>query len=384
MPPALETAGTNRPAALETLFSAPAVVSKPLFELGPVQFRPHLLYRFMYGDGIPAAPGQNFKTAIHEIYPGILLNLGSHWSLDYTPTLRFYSNRQFSDTTDHAVSLNGGVTSGSWVLGFGQSYISSSQPLLETGTETGQQSYNTALSAIYHFNDRTSLELGANQNFLYLQQGPALEQLSDSKTWSTLDWFNYQFDPKFSAAVGVGFGYVDMTIGPNMTFEQLQGRVNWRPGEKLTLTLTGGAEDRQFLSGGASDLINPLYGVAGEYRLFQNTSFYVSGHRVVAPAYFQGQVTETSDVSGGFRQRLFEYLFLDLSGGYYFARYVTTVPALPVNREDHGTFFNARLSVPVLKRGTVAVFYQATQNTSNEAGFDVSSSQVGVDVGYRF
>src|ERR1041384_4923081 len=135
IPPAFQTTGTNQPGMLPPISTIPPGL-QPLAQWGPVQFRPHLLFRFLYGDGIPATPGHQFKTAIEEIYPGLLLQLGNHWNLDYTPTLRFYSSSHFADSTDHSVSLTGGGTYQEWTLGFSQTYASSSQPLVETATQT--------------------------------------------------------------------------------------------------------------------------------------------------------------------------------------------------------------------------------------------------------
>jgi hypothetical protein len=42
------------------------------------------------------------------------------------------------------------------------------------------------------------------------------------------------------------------------------------------------------------------------------------------------------------------------------------------------------MDLELLKRGRVSVFYQRTENSSNLPGFDVDSSQVGCEVGYRF
>ena len=61
-----------------------APVATP-FHWGPVDMRPHFLYRFLYGNGIPAQPGKDTKTVINQVSPGVSLQLGSHWSLDYTP-----------------------------------------------------------------------------------------------------------------------------------------------------------------------------------------------------------------------------------------------------------------------------------------------------------
>ncbi len=42
---------------------------------------PRILYRFLYGDGIQSLPGVQEQTAIHEIYPGISLNIGKNEAL---------------------------------------------------------------------------------------------------------------------------------------------------------------------------------------------------------------------------------------------------------------------------------------------------------------
>ena len=99
-------AGTNAPNTL--LPAAPPVTptaEKPLLQWGPVDLHLHLFYQFLYGDGVPAAPGQGYTTAINALYPGVLFQLGEHWTLDYTPSLRFYSNSHYRDTIDNAVTL---------------------------------------------------------------------------------------------------------------------------------------------------------------------------------------------------------------------------------------------------------------------------------------
>src|SRR5580693_7582406 len=56
-----------------------------MFQYGPVQLRPHVDYRFLYGNGILSTPSNQQATVIQEISPGILINLGTHWTLNYTP-----------------------------------------------------------------------------------------------------------------------------------------------------------------------------------------------------------------------------------------------------------------------------------------------------------
>src|SRR5271170_2121787 len=71
-----------------------------IVEWGPIAVYPHLVYQVTYGDGIQAQPGTNSTTWINTVSPGVYFKIGDHWSIDYTPTLAFYSNPLFQDTTD--------------------------------------------------------------------------------------------------------------------------------------------------------------------------------------------------------------------------------------------------------------------------------------------
>ena len=110
--------------------------SEALLQWGILNLRPHVLYQFLYGNGIQSSPGEQAVTAINAFSPGLFLGLGRNVTLDYTPTLRFYSNRKFQDSLAHSVVLTAGATYEDWVLGLSQSYVSASAPLVETGTRT--------------------------------------------------------------------------------------------------------------------------------------------------------------------------------------------------------------------------------------------------------
>jgi hypothetical protein len=368
-------------------YSDSAVASRPdssteltegsLFQWGPVNFRPHLLYRFLYGNGIQQSTKPE-KTAINEISPSLLFEIGTHWTLDYTPTLSLYSNPAFRDTLNHNVNLRGNAAYNDWVFGLSQNYNKSSDPLIETGTQTDQETFLTDLDASYHFSGELWTELGINQIFR------SAENFTDSREWSTMDWLNYQFFPGYFAGIGAGFGYVDMETGSDMTYEQLQAQLGFRATEKISLRLSGGAESRQFLDSNANDAINPLFGASVEYRIFKVTTLSLSANRGVGTSYFQDQVTETTDVQFRLKQRLLEKLILDAGYGYSKTRYVSSANGLSSNRKDENNFFDVRVSCPIRKRANVAVFYHYSDNSSSQSAFAYSSSQVGLELGYRF
>jgi hypothetical protein len=387
-PAALETAPASKLAGTSQLAPASAVPLSPvppLLRWGPLSLQSHVFYQLSYGNGLQSSPGQSASSLINEVDPGILLQWGNHWTLDYTPTLRFYSSRAFRDTFDNAVTLTGGTTYEDWSFGLSQSYASSSEPLIETAAQTDQQTYSTGLNANRQLGSQTSLELGASQSFRYLGNTVAGEQ-SDTRSWSTMDWLNYQFWPRFGAAIGTGFGYDNLKVGSDMTSEQLQGRITWKVVDKLSFVLSGGAEDRQFLSSGSPDLISPIFSFSAQYSLFEATTLSLSATRSVSPSFWQDQVTESTSISAGLHQRLLGKLYLDLSGGYGTSTYhaSSTAPfAANVSNYDTTTF-SARLSAAVLKRGTVAIFYSVNYNSSGAAIYDYTTTQVGLQLSYRY
>src|ERR1051326_222258 len=380
--PALRTTGTNQPGEIPPL-AAPAR-EQSLFQLGPVQFKPHFLYRFLYGDGISARPGEQVTTAIQEVCPGILLRLGDRWNLDYTPILRFYSNSHFRDTVDHNAVLSAATVYEDWTIGFSQSYTSSSQPLAETAAQTDEEVYTTGLNLVYQMSSATSLELGVRQYFLFAGQSVPGQFLTDTRSWSSLDWLNYQFSPKIAIAIGAGVGYDNLSVGSDMISEQLQGRIILRPGDKLSFSASGGAEIRQLVDVKSSNLISPLFGLSAQYQLFESTTLGLGANRLVSPSLFLNQLTETTTGSANLPHRIFKKLFLDLSGGYIHTSYRFTIYGFDLAREDDGTYFNARLSASLFKRGSAAVFYQTSDNSSTASAFVFSSTQVGFELGYRF
>jgi hypothetical protein len=349
------------------------------FQYGIFTFRPHPSYRFLYGNGILSSPTNAESTVVNQISPGFLLDIGRHWTLDYTPAWTFYSNSRFHDSLDHSVTLTGGTSYEDWTLGLSQGFTLTSDPLVQTATQTSQQTYTTAINASYQFNSKMSTDLGVSQNII------SADQFNSSREWSTLDWLNYEFWPRLNGGIGAGFGYFNEQSGPDMAFEQLQGRVNWRATDKISFQLNAGGEDSQF-PGGAGDLLNPVFGVAIQYQPFEVTKISISADRMVSSSYFTNSATENTDFTGELNQRLLGKFYLDLQGGYHTVKYVASAgTASPASgREDDFYTFSAQLSYPFTRRGSVAVFYQASSDSSTQPGYGYSSSQIGCQISYSY
>jgi hypothetical protein len=359
---------------------------------GPIDIHPHLLYTLLYGNGIEARPGQQSQTAINTIAPGFLLDLGKHWNIDYTPSLGFYSNPAFKDTTDQHVTLRGDWTYEDWILGLSQSYVSSTQPLIETGAQTEQEAYATALNASYQMGSKMSLQLGLNQNFRYSTAFTSLNE------WTTQDWLNYQAGNMFGTGIGLILGYDELDVGSDMPFEQLQGRINFRPGPKFALILSGGVEDRQFIDPSAPPLISPIFTGALQYQIFQPTTISLTASRAVTPSLYANQIETITAYSGSIRQQLSKKFSVEANAGYTTIPFTSIEPGplppyflgvpprstLQEVRNESVTSGRISLSCAVVECATFSVFYALTDNSSGQANFAYWSHQVGLSLSYWY
>ena len=380
VPSAMQTFEANRAGEITSLETAPGAATQPAspFRWGPVNLRPHVDYQFLYGDGIPAAPGQARVTAINQISPGVTAEIGTHWILDYTPQLSYYSNKDFRDTVDHSVSLTGGTHYEDWILGLSQSYRSSSSSLIETAAQTEREEYATGFTSDYAFNSKLSTELALNQNI------SSAQMQSGWREWSLFDWMNYELAPKLQAALGAGGGYVNEETGADNSYEQLQGRIQWRVGEKLSLKVNGGAEERQYLKQGAASTLEPLFGCSVDYQPFEQTKLTLSADESLSASYYQNDLSKSTSVTAGLSQRLLGHFILGVSGSYHRGEFLSTSTGLASGRTDDNYSAQVRLGTILFKRLNVAVFYQYSENQSSLSLFQFTSNQMGLSLGYHY
>jgi hypothetical protein len=385
---------------MDVFKQVPSILLFQPFQLGPVIAKPHVSYQVTYASGVQATPGNPQSTVVQSLSPGVTLILGTHWTLDYTPTLTFYSDKNLNDTVSHSVSLSGGTAYNDWVFSLSQGFSTSSDPNIQTGTQTDQQTYSTSFSASYSFNDRVSLSSGISQsindvsgNSLSLTNvSPNFANLNGaSRQWSITEGLNYKFFPRLNAGVTAGLGYVNVESGSDQINESVSGDVNWRATDKTSFLINAGVSDSKSLGAGGGDIISPTFGATIQYLPFEPTQLSLTASRGVTTSYFQNQDSETTSLSVGLNQRLLKEYHLSLSGGYSTTDYIQFVPAggAPNNgtstvRSDNTISLGASLSRSILKRGTISVSYSYSENRSNAAGFTYASNQLGLQIGYSY
>jgi hypothetical protein len=363
-----------------------------LLNWGFLHLSAYVGYQVSYGNGLQSAPGQISDTLINTVSPGVSLRLGDHWTLSYSPTLIYYSNTNFQNAVDHGFSLQGSVSYDDWNFGLSQGYAISSEPLIQTAGQTSQQTLSTALTASYQMSSRVSLYLGANQAFRFVDQSQsaAAGQLTDTREWSGTVGLGYRWAPRFSTGLIAGYTYDTVTGSPDMTSEQLQGRVSWQVGNRLGIQLSGGVDYRQFQGSGVPNLLSPIYTVSASYHLFEPTSLAFSAAGGVSPSYFAGEASQSFTLSSSLNQRLLHRIYLSVTGGYSPTTYhatTATVATVPGNYETVSV--NVAISTAIFKRASTSIFYQetfvSTSGSNASAGlFNYTTRTVGLSLRYQF
>lgn len=396
-PPVESTTGLTMTNSFQ-LFSKqpPATAAGPYepFKWDQFVIRPHADYQFTDAYHVLAAPSNQVDTTIQRISPGILFNLGPHWALDYTLTIGLYSNTNFGTEVDHSITLTGQTIYGDWIFGFLQTVLLTSSPLIEFGGQVEQQYYNTSVTAHHEDSPHVSEDLSLSQN-IQTFSGSGFENMH---SWSTIDWLNYAPQSHITFSIGPGLGYNNAVYGPDSVWQQAQAQVSWRLTDLLSLQVSGGVNETEFLGDNAGgDIFSPIYSGSLQFQPFSQTQLSVFASRYVSPSVLVGEYTEGTTFGASIGQRLLGQFFLSVQGGYSDQKYVASaltlveiapntiaLETLNEGRTDKYYTLSCRLGHSFLQRGDVSVFYQYSSDKSTFPGYSFASNQFGGEVSYSF
>jgi len=293
------------------------------------------------------------------------------------------------------VELLGQTSYNDWGFHLSQTYSSSSTPLLETEALTKQENYMTMFQVGRQLNSQLSAQLGLNQSI----RSSSIDTISqDIHEWSASPALNYQFWSRFGVGLTGALGYDEVSPGASMKFEQAQGTMNWLVGEKLTMTAGAGVEIRQLMG---SELVNPIYSGTITYRPWEQTAASLTASRTVMPSFFQNEVLVDTTVSATFQQRFLEHFNFELSGSYSTMPFVgfarvdeftnshqagtsESTATVQENRKDNSRSVRVSLGSEFRQRGAISIFYSYSDTTSGLSAFALSSTQFGIEIGWRY
>jgi hypothetical protein len=367
---------TSASASLSAL--APGSRESTPLQLGPVLFRPGINYRYTESDGLLANRENAQNSVIETISATFDFDYRELWSLSYNPSWRYYSNNSFENRDSHSVNFVTGFALQDWAMGFSQTYRTSGQVLIETGSQTDQETFGTTLSASRQLNSAWYLDLSANQD------SRSTSSFSDVRQWSGTSWLRHQASATVNSSIGLTWGYADIDPGLNTKYQQAKIRFGFNPTDKLSANLQGGIDVREVDAPGFDKEESPTYSASIQYKAFDYTTIALRLSRQISASYFSNFNNETEALTLSLNQRLLGRFNLTVSYGERSSDYLGLQDNFVVGRSDEYDSFSVNLSTQLVNRVSVSAFYRNNQNATNATGFGFSSDQTGFSIGYRY
>ncbi|MDB6053973.1 MAG: hypothetical protein JWN25_1496 [Verrucomicrobiales bacterium] len=297
--------------------------------------------------------------------------------LTYTPSIERYLSQSSLDRMNQGVNFAALLPMPRLRLGITQSFTDNSSPVVDVQRRVNTQTYGTMLSSSYILSEKTSFEVNGNYN---LSQN---EGLVSTEEYLNQNWLNYVVTPKVSASLGLGLGLNKTDQGDDQRLMNLLLRSSYRLAEKVNVSISAGAEVRDYKTGGMA--VDPVFSASARYRLSENSgiSFTASRETHASVALVRQNYTST-----GFNLDLYQKLFDRLSGtigfGYDNLDYQSTAASLAKTRSDSLISANlaATWSFTDSLRSTFA--YTFRNNTSTDDRLNVHESVISISTSYLY
>ncbi|MFT3868840.1 MAG: hypothetical protein QM715_10310 [Nibricoccus sp.] len=351
---------------------------RPLY-WGPFVLHPQILYRFVAIDGIQSQPGVASKTNIHTFIPELAAELGSHWTFRYAQTWSLYSNSDFHDSLEQALSAYWNTKYDIWTLTASHTSSFTNSIMVETAQQTKVNVHNTMFNAYCAMGRNWALESAFTQNLTNTSGN-----YEDPHTWTFREMLHRQASVYLDTAIGTQYSFTALRKADDMAALQFLGSITFRPIHQVSLSAQAGLENRRVYSEPSVNVRTPVYTVTLQIAPVNRTQFGATASRSTAASFLDGQLTESTQYGFNFQQILFKRMQFTAGYNRQETEYRTTRNPTITGRKDTADSVSAALGTSFLTRLRVALSYQRTNNLSNVALFQFKSTQFGFEIGYSY
>jgi hypothetical protein len=350
------------------------------------QFHPRLGFLSVYDDNFLQRDRDEIGDFIFTTSPGFDFQLGERDGnafilAEYTMNIIRFLEEDQNDSEDQDALLVLGYKWDKFTLQLEQQVQTLSDATLDIGTRTQRDVYNTLLTGMYDYSDKTFIDVTFGQFVTNYTTS-----LADRMEWVAQALVNYRISPKITVGVGPRIGWVDIDSNPNQTYQGLAVRTTWEATDKLTATLITGFQVRQYQDDAVDDKTKAYFNLGISYLPFDGTTIegnVFRDERNSAVRVAQNYVS--TGFTASLRQRFLEKFFFGLSGGFENTDYeAASTGAVFANRDDD--FFSVRPSLTWLpnERLRVEAFYLYRQNESNIQSAEFWNNQIGLSASFRY
>jgi len=250
-------------------------------------------------------------------------------------------------------------------------------PSRQVNTIVATTTFANTLRFQYDYSDKTSFDWAFSQSLSFA------ESFSSNYQYEVRGGAEYQLFPKTRVGLEGIAGVLDSTGSPLQYSGQGRVRISYSGSEKLSFTLSAGAQVLQ-IEGGDEIRIFPVFSFTGTYRPFDGTSFGIVGYRNVTGSLLDGQDIVATGIEISVQQRFFQKFIAQIACGYEYDEYFDTTDEAPTDRVDNFVYIRPRLSYSFIEWLTASIFYEFRQTSSTEAESSFYDNRIGMEIATKF
>ena len=325
------------------------------------------------GWGFQAEPGNITGTASR--FPQIAERRFGNAFFFAPPTAVFFTDHTDQNSFNEDVLVSGRWISGKLTAEAEGRFQTLSAPNIGVGTRINNEVASGLLNLNYQVTQKTSLDSRFSMEHDSYQGG-----LNSTDT-SVSSILNYQALPKTTVGLGGSFGYTTVESGQDQYYQAgtppsaLPSHLQDHAGPHWRVAM------RQIQNG--PNRATPVFDFELGYAAHESTTLSLKVSRQTdTSALYEDQDIEGTKVEGRVRQRLFQEVFLTLSGGYQHSAYVNAGAA--ASRTDNYFFVGVESALEVTKWLSMRASYQFQQNDSSFVDFGFQRNLASFQLDLRF
>jgi len=292
----------------------------------------------------------------------------NYFYVSYSPTIVHFLENTDQDSVNQNAKIEGEWSFQKLTVGVRAGFQTLNASSEDIGGRVESQRLSAAIISRYQLTGKTALEFNA-----YYEGVNYSGDYVDAQEWRGETWLNYQIMPKTTVAFGLVYGHLERSPGPTDNFEEAQVRVQYQPSEKLSVGLVAGPEFRQ--TEGAGDQTNGVFSLFADWTPTDSSMLTLEAYNRVLASGAVGENYTATGVRLQYRQRLFQRLFFDLSGGYQHSKYDGDAEA---GREDDLYFVRLGFGFGLTSWMTCEVTgeFRSNDSTDFQRSFDATRATV--------
>lgn len=341
-----------------------------------------LVTSLAYDDNIFQSADDKTSSLVAQVEPSIGWTAGERdkaWiRLAYEGAAILFLSSTEDSRIDSRVLVEGEIKGKSVALAYSARWARLGSPSADIGGTSDRHEWGARAGVTYSPKGKLAYEIFAERTVVE-QIEPSFFDFYQSSGGIAAQ---YRYSSKIQVELGYRFGNVDVDGAGTQTFQRVGVQALWRPRSKVSVSLEGGVEYRNYEVGSG---IEPFLAARVDWTPRAKTALYLEAYRrEEASAALEGENFNITGIRAGINQRLINGWSAGFEVGRETANYFGIAGLPESGRNDTLMFVRPSLRYAFGEESELVFLYQWSQNDSSDPEFGYDNHQLGVSMSYRF